>query len=219
MASLPLVPLGTVLMPGATLPLQLFEPRYLRLLRDLLAAPPPEREFGVVALRRGVEVGPETSIELHEIGCVARVLGAWSLPGTGRVSVETMGMRRFRLVALDPGADTPYLTGDIDSLPELPGAGPDELERLTEALGRGLAVYRELLGAPAVVLDGRPEVASYAVADALVLDVADRQQLLAAPSTAGRLRLAATLVHRETVLVERLGALPRPAPFGAAGAN
>ena len=35
MAQLPLFPLGTVLVPGATLPLQLFEPRYIELLSDL----------------------------------------------------------------------------------------------------------------------------------------------------------------------------------------
>ena len=51
---LPMFPLGTVLLPGAPLPLQVFEPRYRGLTHDCLAGVP---EFGVVLIERGSEVG------------------------------------------------------------------------------------------------------------------------------------------------------------------
>lgn len=55
MAVMPMFPLGTVLLPGAILPLHVFEPRYQQLVRDCLDA--PEHEFGVVLIDRGSEVG------------------------------------------------------------------------------------------------------------------------------------------------------------------
>ena len=72
-AALPLFPLGTVLLPGGDLPLTLFEPRYLELLRRLLDQPAADRVFGVIALRRGNEVGPNAALDLHDIGCAARI--------------------------------------------------------------------------------------------------------------------------------------------------
>ena len=51
--TLPLFPLGTVLMPGASLPLHIFEPRYRQLTVDLVTGAVPDKEFGVVAVREG----------------------------------------------------------------------------------------------------------------------------------------------------------------------
>ena len=55
---LPLFPLGTVLFPGLVLPLHVFEPRYRTLVQHLAELPASlPREFGVIAIRRGWEVG------------------------------------------------------------------------------------------------------------------------------------------------------------------
>ena len=51
--TVPLFPLGTVLMPGATLPLHIFEPRYRQLTVDLVTGAVPDKEFGIVAVREG----------------------------------------------------------------------------------------------------------------------------------------------------------------------
>ena len=51
--SLPLFPLGTVLFPGGLLPLQIFEVRYLDMIRKCHKAGAP---FGVVSLTEGSEV-------------------------------------------------------------------------------------------------------------------------------------------------------------------
>ena len=51
---LPMFPLGTVLVPAPPLPLHVFEPRYRALVDDCLDG---DREFGVVLIERGSEVG------------------------------------------------------------------------------------------------------------------------------------------------------------------
>ena len=62
-------PLGTVLFPSGVLPLRVFEPRYRDMLEDLLSG---NREFGVVLIERGSEVGGG---EVRSgIGTMARIL-------------------------------------------------------------------------------------------------------------------------------------------------
>lgn len=56
---LPMFPLGTPLVPGSLLPLQIFEPRYQQMISDVLESSEPE--FGVVLIERGHEVGGEIS--------------------------------------------------------------------------------------------------------------------------------------------------------------
>ncbi len=196
MVSLPIFPLGTALMPGGNLPLQIFEPRYLQLFAELTDKPVDQRRFGVIALRCGIEVGPEAAVELHDVGCVALVTRIRTISGTRRLLVETRGTRRFHIEHLDPTAHTPYLCADIEWLPEQPGACAAELDVLAEALAGALTAYRHALGAPALVLTGTPAECSYAVADAMVLDTADRQHLRAAPMTADLLHLARSLMRR-----------------------
>lgn len=54
MDTLPLFPLGTVMLPGTLLPLHVFEPRYVTLMR---AIEPVQGGFGLIGIRRGREVG------------------------------------------------------------------------------------------------------------------------------------------------------------------
>src|SRR3954463_3466504 len=83
---IPLFPLGTPLFPGVVLPLQIFEPRYRRLMRDLMALPEADerRFFGVVAIRQGWEVEEVAPAEaLYDIGCTARVQAVRPEPDGG----------------------------------------------------------------------------------------------------------------------------------------
>ena len=72
---IPLFPLETPLFPGVVLPLQIFEPRYRRLVADLTALPEgAPRRFGVVAIRQGWEVEQVAPAEaLYDVGCTAAV--------------------------------------------------------------------------------------------------------------------------------------------------
>src|SRR5262245_60228352 len=119
------------------MPLRIFEERYRALVRHLQSLPLGQREFGVVAIRSGLEVG-ETPVSLYEIGCTAEVKDITEHPD-GRFDLVTVGRRRFEIGAIVPTA-TPYLEAEVTYLPEQ--AGPD-----ADALApRVLAAFRTYLG-------------------------------------------------------------------------
>ena len=211
MARLPLFPLGTVLAPGDTLPLQLFEPRYIELLSDLVNASEAP-EFGVVAIRQGHEVGPDAVRDLHEVGCVARVLQAAAV-GDGRYLVVSTGMRRFHLDGLVPAAGTAYLTGEVTILEE-PIGDADAVADLADRVRVALHDYATTVGAEEPEWASDPEQLSYAVGPAVGLDLGDRQRLLAAADTETRLRLGLSLVRRERQLAATLGVVSQPPEHG-----
>jgi uncharacterized protein len=115
---IPLFPLGTPLFPGIVLPLQIFEPRYRRLMRDLLSHPETgdRRFFGVVAIRQGWEVEKIAPAEaLYDIGCTARVQAVRREPDGG-FRIVTVGGERFRLLDVVVGDDPPYLQAQVEWL-------------------------------------------------------------------------------------------------------
>jgi Lon protease-like protein len=117
---IPLFPLGTPLFPGVVLPLQIFEPRYRRLMADLLALPEADerRFFGVVAIRQGWEVEQIAPAEaLYDIGCTARVQAVRPL-ADGGFRIVTVGGERFRLLDVVVGEDPPYLQAEVEWLAE-----------------------------------------------------------------------------------------------------
>ena len=144
---IPLFPLGTPLFPGVVLPLQIFEPRYRRLMRDLLARPEAgdRRFFGVVAIRQGWEVEEVSPTEaLYDIGCTARVQAVRPQPDGG-FRVVTVGGERFRLRDVVVGEDPPYLQGEVEWLAEE--------EMAEEAAGD----YDGLIDPPGLVVPGLPD--------------------------------------------------------------
>jgi hypothetical protein len=121
---IPLFPLGTPLFPGIVLPLQVFEPRYRALVRDLLALPEgAQRRFGVVAIRQGWEVEQVAPAEaLYDVGCTALLQVVRPQPDGG-FAVVTVGGERFRLLdvvvgsrAGDEGDGPPYLRAEVEWL-------------------------------------------------------------------------------------------------------
>ena len=215
MVRVPLFPLGTVLVPGATLPLQVFEPRYLELLSDLVHAMDVP-EFGVVAIRQGHEVGADSVRDLHEFGCLARVVHA-APAGDGRYFVLSTGLHRFHLDALVHGAGTAYLTGEVTVLEERTGDAA-EVGRLAQRLRGALGAYAATVGVEAPEWPTDAVDLSHAVGAAIGLDLGDRQRLLAAEDTETRLRLGLQLVRRERTLAATLGVVP-PTPEHGFNAN
>jgi uncharacterized protein len=207
--TMPLFPLGTVLFPGLVLPLHIFEERYRRLVRDLLDGPEPQ-EFGVIAIRKGRETGVDGVSALHEIGCTAR-LRQVEQHEDGRFELVTVGTRRFRLLGLDHSR--PYLRGAIEPLTEETG---DEAAA-AQAVKAVQRVFREYLDALAAEgaarinvpdLPDEPVLLSYLVAAAMIVDLSDRQVLLAEPDAAGRLAAERTLLARETRILRTLTSTP-----------
>ena len=126
-ATLPMFPLGTVLFPGALLPLHIFEERYRQLVNDCLADEP---EFGVVLIDRGHEVGGGDV--RREVGTVARILEVAELPD-GRYFLQAAGVRRIRVQSwLD---DAPYPRADVEEWPD-EDASLATSERVAEVANR-----------------------------------------------------------------------------------
>jgi Lon protease-like protein len=117
---IPLFPLGTPLFPGVLLPLQVFEPRYRRLMADLTALPADsdQRRFGVVAIRQGWEVERVAPAEaLYDVGCTAALRGI-ARQADGGYQVVSVGVDRFRLLDVLVADDPPYLQARVEWLGE-----------------------------------------------------------------------------------------------------
>jgi len=206
---MPLFPLGTVLFPGLVLPLHIFEERYRQLVRDLLDGPEPQ-EFGVIAIRKGRETGVDGVSALHEIGCTAR-LRQVTEQDDGRFELLTVGTQRFRLLGLDHSR--PYLRGAIDPLTEETG---DEATAAlaVQAVQRTFREYLDALATRGAArinvpdLPDEPVLLSYLVAASMIVDLSDRQVLLAEPDAAGRLAAERTLLARETRILRTLTSTP-----------
>jgi Lon protease-like protein len=209
--TLPLFPLGTVLFPGLLLPLHIFEDRYRQLVRDLEDGPEPRR-FGVVAIRHGRETGVDGIQALHEIGCTATLRQVQPLED-GRYDMVTVGTQRFRLASLDDSG--PYLQGQVDLLTEETG---DEAAAAQAMRGvrEGFRAYLSALAERGVTqisapeLPGDPVTLSYLVAASMIIDLSDRQALLAEPDAVHRLAAERALLSRELTMLRALTATPAP---------
>lgn len=90
--SLALFPLNTVLFPGCSLDLQIFEPRYLSMISRCMKQ---NSSFGVVCIVEGGEVGAAAA-ELAGVGCEALIRDFQQLPN-GLLGIRVVGGRRFRV--------------------------------------------------------------------------------------------------------------------------
>src|SRR5271163_252813 len=99
---IPLFPLNVVLLPGAELPLHIFEPRYRTMVTSCLEE---KSEFGMLlALPKGVA----------KVGCTAEILEVMKRHPGGRMDILTVGRAPFRVVELFK--EEPLLEGQVDYL-------------------------------------------------------------------------------------------------------
>lgn len=213
--SLPLFPLNAALVPGLVLPLHIFEPRYCRLVEELLANPDEDgREFGIIAVRDGHRVESGGMSALYDIGTAA-ILRESMAYDDGRYDIVTTGSRRFRLDAIvlpqgDPTAS--FIEAQVEFLDEpADEADPD----LVQQVSRLFSQYRALLGQQMfgedLLTPAAPDdqaALAYVVTAAMVLPVAERQSLLAAIDSRARLVEARRLLTRENGLITELSCLP-----------
>lgn len=212
-----LFPLGLVLYPGVVLPLHIFEERYRRLVRDLLDMQDGTRIFGVVAIKAGREVGAQGITALHEIGCTAELRYAEAYDD-GRFDIIVTGMTRFRLLpeSVEQKVESSApLRAEVDLLTEdeSPAAAA-----LAPRVARQFVAYREALltaqgmqdenDNQAPDLPDDPGELAYLVAAAMILDLTDKQRLLAASTVDERLRLELALLKREASMVTGLSLRP-----------
>jgi len=209
--TLPLFPLGAVLYPGMLLPLHIFEERYRQLIRDLLDGPEPRR-FGVIAIRKGRETGIDGVHSLYEIGCTA-VVRRVERHDDGRYDIATVGTQRFRLRGLDE--TRPYLQGEVEMLGDEavdPASAEPAVRVIQAAFREYLDALTEWGGATVRIEDlpDEPVLLSFLVAAAMVIDLPERQALLAESDTLRRMALERALLSRETAMLRTTTSRPAP---------
>ena len=173
---IPLFPLNVVLLPGAALPLHIFEPRYRQMIRECLEE---NTEFGLLlSLPKGIV----------RVGCTAEVVDVVKRYDDGRMDIVTLGRAPFRIVELlNPQAfsDEKLLEGHVDYL--------DDRERpVSQCMQRELIDLYEVCHTiifddyPRSIQNEVPEDLSYIVAGSLPMDLMWKQQVLELRSEADR---------------------------------
>ena len=170
---------GALLLPHAQLPLQVFEPRYVAMVDDVMAA---ERIIGMVQTRPG---GDPERPGLQPIGCAGKIT-TFSETNDGRYLITLTGLSRFR-IREELTIQTPYRQTRVDFMPfetdlEPPHGEDDGFDRM-----KLLAALKGYLERRSLDVDW--ETAKAAPAEALVnslamalpFDPAEKQALLEAP--------------------------------------
>ena len=143
MSELSLFPLAGVLLPFGRVPLQIFEQRYLDLVRECMKA---GSDFGVVWIRRGAEVEQRgrAAPELGDYGTVARIVDWDQLPN-GLLGITIEGAQRFELHDTHTRANG-LVVGEV-TLREAPVSEPvqEDWQSLVDVL-RSIQVHPHVQG-------------------------------------------------------------------------
>ncbi len=183
---LPLFPLNSVLFPGATLPLHIFEERYKKMVNLCLESNSP---FGVLLIRSGSEVGE--AAEPFEIGTTARIVRVQHLDA-GRMNLICLGEQRFRVSR--KVSEAPYLVGEVEPLQSIDGEGREAMD-VADTVAALFAEYHRLYLAVSnqwtrqIGMPGAPGELADFVASRMAVGPWDKQRLLEELSVRRRLEM------------------------------
>ena len=186
----PLFPLGLVALPTESVPLHIFEDRYLRMIAHCMEG--EGSEFGILWL---------SDEELKQTGCACRIEQVLERTPDGRLNILARGTRPFRL--LERQDDLPYPAGAIEFTVDEAEA-PDE-----ESAAGARELYAELVAQATdreLSADELTELDSYQMAGTVEFELPAKQQLLELRSENARLHLLETLL---AAAIERLELLER----------
>ncbi len=201
----PMFPLQSALLPGETLPLNIFEPRYAQLVRDCVASPDPA--FGVVLISRGQEVGGGDI--RGDVGALARITDYVDL-GEGQYQLLASVGERIRVS--EWLRDDPYPRAVVTAWPDEPGpdVGPERISVVVDAIlglferviaARGGQLRSDALAVDEEIADD-PSRHIYALASRVPMGQADRYAVLAAPTLAERVAVLSDAIETVTAMVE-----------------
>lgn len=184
MTELPLFPLPLVLFPGGRLPLRIFEPRYLDMVRRCMREGSP---FGIVCAFPPPEDDPGRAVTVATLGCLARIVD-FDLLDDGLLGIQCLGGERFRVLQRHQQADGLWV-GQVEILPD---PAPAVLAPDFGLLARIVAHIGELPEQPfgAVTADRYDDSAwvGFRLAEVLPLELVERQQLLEMDAANARLQ-------------------------------
>jgi Lon protease-like protein len=208
MDPLPMFPLNSVMFPGVSIPLRVFEDRYRALVHHLLRVPDPtDRVFGTVAIREGYEVGDHGAQSLYKVGCRVRMTDVEPRPD-GTFDLVAVGLDRIELERLDTTGSFPL--GHVSARPE---HGATVAAEVVEQARAVFTAYRVALTAirsdpyPAP-LPQDPTYLSWTLAAVAPLPMPDRQSLLEAEDAGLRLQLVTDLLRTELRAMNVIPSLP-----------
>ena len=160
---IPLFPLNVVLLPGAPLPLHIFEPRYKEMVKSCLDE---KSEFGMLlSLPKGVAL----------VGCTAEIVEVVKRYPDGRMDIATLGRAPFRVVELL--SQQPLLEGQVDYLEDRGAPGNPVVQRQLVELYE--ACHTLIFEDYPKNLEGTPvDELSYHIAGTLPMDLLWKQQIL-----------------------------------------
>lgn len=196
---MPLFPLNTVLFPGMTLKLHIFEERYQLMINNCIEA---NERFGVVLIKAGREA-LSPAARPHSVGCAAAISEVQRLP-LGRMNITAIGQKRFRIQSLDHSQ--PFLLGNVEFFSPLEDQ-PEQIHRYSRIL-RALVIryLKTLTAAEAASFDPRqipnnPRAIAQIASILLQADNAQKQQLLAMQSLSRLLYSLVEIYRLETLLL------------------
>jgi uncharacterized protein len=183
--------LNAVLYPGGPLPLRIFEPRYVDMVRRCMRE---ESGFGVVLIAAGTEAGGAVE-SVAPVGTAARIADFFPLPD-GLLGIYCLGGRKFRLLSRRQQADGLNL-GEVRWLPEEPAIElPSDYAHLGRLMRKVLPELGELYEGVERRLDDAAWV-GYRLAEILPVDLAEKQTWLELDDPIERLARIDPLIRRE----------------------
>jgi Lon protease-like protein len=199
---IPVFPLSIVQFPGAVTPLHIFEERYRRMLREVMAG---EKVFGITWLGEDDASGEPP---VGKVGCTVEVIAEQEMPD-GRSNILCSGGLRYR--TLRHLYDEQYLQAEVECFEDEPEG--EELrplaDRAAKLFQRVIAAGKKLKDASVVEehdipeLPENPESLSFLIAASLDLANEEKQELLELTLTSLRLRRLNELLSKLAVDYER----------------
>jgi uncharacterized protein len=189
---------GALLLPGGDLPLQIFEPRYLNMIDDVMAG---DRVIGMIQTRAG---GDRERPKLADVGCAGRIT-SYAETSDGRYLITLTGVCRFE-AGPELTLQTPYrqLRARYDrfegDLAENAGAKAPQAARARFAKALKRYLNRRELDIDWETAQTAPlEALVNSLAMGLPFEPAEKQALLEAPALADRFETLATLLEIDAV--------------------
>ena len=215
MIELPLFPLSSVLFPGGTLPLHIFEERYKLMVGECVAQQSP---FGVVLIKSGKEVGGPA--EPYEVGTTARIAHVQQL-SDGRMNLVAVGVERFRIDEFTQRR--PFLRARVEILQERDAETPLLAERSARVGTLYSEYYRLALALTdqwqqQVALPEEPRAMADYVAGRVDSEAQLKQRLLEELSVSERLRAEEALLREAVRLLDEQLTAARRQKYSGLGA-
>lgn len=125
---IPLFPLSSVVLPGGLLPLRIFEPRYVDMVKDCFRN---QSGFGVCLIKEGGEVG--AAAVPFAFGTLVDIVD-WDQDDSGLLTISALGSQKFRITDTDY-SKSGLLNGNVELLPaEVSVPVPEELQHLQDTM-------------------------------------------------------------------------------------